>query len=59
MDTGKDSSQKLIDVSDRSAGEPCKPFWARQRVVHGLHTAHPTDIMGAGVFTKPLAPSRV
>ena len=24
-----------------------------------IHPAHPTDIMGTGVFTKPLAPSPV
>jgi NitT/TauT family transport system substrate-binding protein len=28
----------------------------RQRFVHYSHTAHPTAIMGTGVFTKPLAP---
>jgi hypothetical protein len=31
----------------------------RQRFVHYSHTAHPADIMGIGVFTKPLAPSPV
>src|ERR687897_489430 len=54
-DTGKDSGQKLMDVLYRSAAGPCNPFWTKQRVVHGPRTAHPTDIMGAGVFTKPLA----
>ena len=27
-----------------------------QRVVHGPHTAHPTEMMGRGVFTKPPVP---
>jgi hypothetical protein len=31
----------------------------RQRFVHDPHTAHSTDIMGTGVFTKPFAPSLV
>jgi hypothetical protein len=35
------------------------PLGLRQRFVHDLHTAHPTDIMGTGVLTKPLAPSLV
>jgi hypothetical protein len=29
------------------------PLELRQRFVHDLHTAHPTDIMGIVVFTKP------
>ena len=31
----------------------------RQRFVHYSHTADPTNIIGRGVFTKPLAPSPV
>jgi hypothetical protein len=31
----------------------------RQRFVPYLHTAHPTEIMGEGVFTKPLGPALV
>jgi TnpA family transposase len=31
-------------------------YGLRQRFVHYSHTAHPTAIMGTGVFTKPLAP---
>jgi hypothetical protein len=58
-DIGKDSGQKLMDVSYRSATGPCSPLWTRQRVLHGPCTAQPIDIIGAGVFTKPLAPSRV
>jgi hypothetical protein len=54
LDTGKDSGQKLMDVSYRSAVGPCTPFWTRQRVVHGPRTTHPTDIMGAGCLLNPL-----
>jgi hypothetical protein len=35
------------------------PLGLRHRFVHDLHTAHPTDIMGIGVLTTPLAPSLV
>jgi hypothetical protein len=55
QDTGKDSSQKLMDVLYRSPAGPCTPLGLWPRVVHDPHTAHPTEIIGGGVFTKPLA----
>jgi hypothetical protein len=55
MDTGKDSGQKLTDVSHRCATGPCRPLGLGPRAVHDPHTTHFTDIMGEGVFTKPLA----
>ena len=55
QDDGKDSSQKLTDVSYRRAARPCRPSQvvatSRARSTH----RHPTDIMGTGVFTKPFA----
>ena len=35
------------------------PIGLRQRFVHDLHTAHLTEIMGEGVFPKPLGPALV
>jgi hypothetical protein len=55
LDGGKDSGQKLTDVSHRSAARPCNPSPAVATIVHNPHTAHPTDDMGIEVFTKPLA----
>jgi hypothetical protein len=59
MDGGKDSGQKLTDVSYRSAAGPCHSSQAgamiRARSTHRHHTA----IMGTGVFTKPFALSPV
>jgi hypothetical protein len=59
QDTGKDSGQKLMDVSYRSAAGPCNlPRVAAMIRARSTHS-HSTDIMDTGVFTKPLAPSLV
>jgi hypothetical protein len=34
--------------------DPVTPLGLWRRFVHDPHTAHPTDIMGTGLFTKPL-----
>jgi len=52
---GKDSGQKLIEASHRRATGPCYLLGLGQRAVHDPHTAHPTDVTGGGMFTKPLA----
>jgi hypothetical protein len=39
--------------------DPVTPLRLWPRVVHDPHTAHPTDIMGTGVFTNPVTPSPV
>jgi hypothetical protein len=54
-ETGKNSGQKLMDVSYRRATGPRYPLGLGQRAMHDPHTAHSTDVMGGGVFTKPLA----
>ena len=54
-DTGKDSSQKLTDVSSRNAAGPSHLSRLQQRFVHHPHTAHPTHSMGTGVFLTPRA----
>jgi hypothetical protein len=57
MDGGKDSGQKLTDVSYRSAEGPWNSSQAVAMIRARSTHRHPTDIMGTGVFTKPLAPS--
>ena len=37
--------------------DPATPLGLRPRFAHDPHTTYSTDIMGGGVFTKPLAPS--
>jgi hypothetical protein len=37
--------------------DPVTPLRLWQRFVHDPHTTYPTDIIGTGVFTKPLTPS--
>jgi hypothetical protein len=55
QDSGKDSGQKLTDVSYRRAAGPCNPLRPRRSCMHDPYTIHPIHMIRTEVFTKPLA----